>query len=199
CCALIRSPMCYTSLGWPVLVLHLLIDTRCDHRDRRSLGATTEAGAEEPSGHALPEGEVFTGTVSIPDGRAHATHVGCRRDWKMRRIYYTSMGLSLFPTVAFAQTKFPAGAPGLWYMHVAVVVCGLFLAAYWAVEAFSRPSVTLGEIPTLPKYMTRRTQYRWGVLTFTILSVLLYALVAYLHREVLPLIKIYNADLYETF
>jgi hypothetical protein len=117
----------------------------------------------------------------------------------MRRIYYTSMGLSLFPTVAFAQTDIPAGAPGLWYMHVAVVVCGLFLAAYWAVEAFSRPSVTLGEIPTLPKYMTRSTQYRLGVLTFTILSVLLYALVAYLHREVLPLIKIYNADLYETF
>jgi len=51
----------------------------------------------------------------------------------------------------------------------------------------------------LPKYMTRSTQYRLGVLTFATLSVLLYALVAYLHREALPLIKIYNADLYETF
>ena len=47
--------------------------------------------------------------------------------------------------------------------------------------------------------MTRSTQYRLGVLTFATLSMLLYGLVAYLHREALPLIKIYNASLYEAF
>jgi len=112
-----------------------------------------------------------------------------------------SLSLALLlsgPTaVAAAETVTSQETPDLVYVHLVLFLCGLLLAAYWAVEAFSRASVTLGDLPTLPKYMTRANQYTVGLLAFTVIAMGLYALAAYLHRQVIPAISIFFPQLYE--
>lgn len=123
----------------------------------------------------------------------------------MHKVLYTGIGLSLFPTIACVATAASQVAPGdmptggIGNAHLVVLCFGLFLAGYWAVEAFSRPSVKLGAIPTPPKYMTRSTQYVLGVVMFTAISMLLYAVVAYLHREALPVIRYFIPEVYKQF
>jgi hypothetical protein len=123
----------------------------------------------------------------------------------MHKVLYTGIGLSLIPTIACAATAASQVVPGGMHLetiggaHLVILCFGLFLAGYWAVEAFSRPSVTLGEIPTLPKYMTRSAQYMLGVVTFTAISMLLYSVVAYLHREALPIIQYFIPEVYKHF
>jgi hypothetical protein len=126
------------------------------------------------------------------------THAACGGRCQMRMILHTAIGLSLVPTIACAATDASPDAEFLGHAaHVAILGCGLFLAGYWAMEAFSRPSVTLGDMPTAAKYMTRSTQYGLGVLTFTAIPMLLYAVVAYLHQQALPIIQPIIPELYK--
>src|SRR5215813_2192555 len=100
--------------------------------------------------------------------KGHGPHAACGRRCQMRRSLYAAIGLCLVPTIASAATDASLEARLLGQAaHFTILVFGLFLAGYWAVEAFGRPSVKLGEMPTAPKYMTRNTQYGLGVLTFT--------------------------------
>jgi hypothetical protein len=116
----------------------------------------------------------------------------------MRRQILSAALLFSGPTaVAAAETVTSQETPDLVYVHLVLFLLGLLLAAYWAVEAFSRASVTLGDLPTLPKYMTRANQYTVGLLAFTVIAMCLYALAAYLHRQVIPAISIFFPQLYE--
>ena len=117
----------------------------------------------------------------------------------MRQSLSVALLLSGFPAVAGAGTVAASETPGLVFVHVVLFLLGLLLAAYWAVEAFSRASVTLGDIPTLPKYMTRANQYMIGLLAFTVIAMILYALAAYLHKQVIPAISMFFPQLYEPF
>jgi hypothetical protein len=117
----------------------------------------------------------------------------------MRQTLSLALLLSSSTAVAAAETVANSETSDLVYVHIVLFILGLLLAAYWAVEAFSRASVTLGDIPTLPRYMTRANQYMVGLLAFTVIAVILYALAAYLHKQVIPAISMFFPQLYEPF
>jgi hypothetical protein len=52
-------------------------------------------------------------------------------------------------------------------------------------------------VRALPKYMTRANQYMVGLLAFSVIAMGLYALAAYLHKQVIPAINIFFPQLYE--
>ena len=64
------------------------------------------------------------------------------------------------------------------------------LAAYSAHGAFESPTATLGEGPAPPKYMTQPRQYRMGEAAFISICLLVYGLIVWYYRELLPIIDI---------
>jgi hypothetical protein len=62
-------------------------------------------------------------------------------------------------------------------------------AGYWAYEGFDTPPIKLGDGPTLPRYMTQPSQYRLGVIAYVGVCLLVYALIAYFHKPLLPLVR----------
>ena len=86
-------------------------------------------------------------------------------------------------------------ATPLYYAHVAVLLCGLFYSAVVAAKAFGR-RVTFEDLPTFPRYMTRRSQYLAGLSCFTFVSMLIFFLLVYLNKEVTPVISLFDQDLY---
>jgi hypothetical protein len=69
-------------------------------------------------------------------------------------------------------------------VHWIITVLGTFLAARWALEAFNRPTVPIADVPTFPRYMTSRIQYRLGSIIFVIFACGFFLLLVRLHREV---------------
>jgi hypothetical protein len=103
--------------------------------------------------------------------------------------------------------SFPASAqevsanhpdPFLYTAQAVLLILGMAFAGYWAYEAFDRPPIKLGDGPTLPRYMTQPTQYRLGVIAYVGVCLLVYALIAYFHKDLLPLVAVVTPELHQT-
>src|ERR1044071_9884621 len=100
---------------------------------------------------------------------------------------------------AAAQVLDPSHSDTFLYTaQTVLLIFGMAFAAYWAYEAFDAPPIKLGDGPTLPRYMTQPTQYRLGVLAYVGVCLLVYALIAYFHKPLLPLVRVLAPELYET-
>jgi hypothetical protein len=86
----------------------------------------------------------------------------------------------------------------LYTAQAALLVLGMAFTGYWAYQAFNAPPIRLGDGPTLPRYMTQPSQYRMGAIAFVVMCLLVYALIAYFHKEFLPLVATVAPELYQT-
>jgi hypothetical protein len=84
----------------------------------------------------------------------------------------------------------------LYTAQAVLLILGMAFTGYWAYEAFNAPPIRLGDGPTLPRYMTQPSQYRMGAIAFVVMCLLVYALIAYFHKEFLPLVGIVAPELY---
>jgi ABC-type amino acid transport substrate-binding protein len=75
---------------------------------------------------------------------------------------------------------------------------GMAFAGYWAYQAFDRPPIKLGDGPALPRYMTQPSQYRLGVIVFVGTCLLVYSLIAYFNKQLLPIVGAINPELQNT-
>jgi ABC-type amino acid transport substrate-binding protein len=75
---------------------------------------------------------------------------------------------------------------------------GMAFAGYWAYQAFDTPPIELGDGPALPRYMTQPSQYRLGVIVFVGTCLLVYSLIAYFHKQLLPIVGAINPELQHT-
>lgn len=76
-----------------------------------------------------------------------------------------------------------------------LLTLGAFFVVFSAYQAFDTPPIKLGDGPTLPRYMTQPSQYRLGVIAFVGTCLLVYALIFYFHRELLPIVGAINPEL----
>ncbi|MDR3530793.1 MAG: hypothetical protein P4L90_09600 [Rhodopila sp.] len=86
----------------------------------------------------------------------------------------------------------------LYPARTALLMLGMAFTGYWAYEAFNEPPIRLDDGPTLPRYMTQPNQYRLGSIAFVGMCLLVYSLIAYFHKEFLPIVGIVAPDLYQT-
>ena len=80
--------------------------------------------------------------------------------------------------------------------HWAITVLGIAVAARLAVQAFGR-AVPVAEVPTFPRYMTSRAQYRLGCWIFVIFACSFFWLLVHEHRQVIevaPLLGVIPAN-----
>src|SRR5713226_6730219 len=106
-------------------------------------------------------------------------------------------GTFSFP--ASAQNVGASQSDAFLYMaQAALLLLGMAFAGYWAYEAFDTPPIKLGDGPALPRYMTQPNQYRLGVIAYVGVCLLVYALIAYFHKELLPLVRALSPELHET-
>src|SRR5438874_10985544 len=117
---------------------------------------------------------------------------------------FRRLSVMLLVSVVFA---FPAVAQALDPVHpdtflytaqTVLLILGMAFAGYWAYEAFDAPPIKLRDGPTLPRYMTQPTQYRLGVLAYVGVRLLGYALIAYFHKPLLPILRVLAPELYDT-
>src|SRR5262245_30636980 len=108
----------------------------------------------------------------------------------LQRIALMLLAGGTFSPTAAAQTAGVSAQPDtvLYAAQAALLLLGMAFAAYWAYEAFDTPPIKLGDGPTLPRYMTQPTQYRLGVIAYVGVCLLVYVLIAYFHRDLLPLV-----------
>ena len=85
----------------------------------------------------------------------------------------------------------------IWGSQAVILLFGLLFSGYFAYQAFNKPAITLGEWPTDPRYMARRNQFRAGASLFVFVSLLLYIIIAFFHKELLPILKLYDEDLFK--
>jgi hypothetical protein len=118
----------------------------------------------------------------------------------MVRKIWLAVLLSGAMTVRAAAQDASAAAPDniLYTAQAVLLILGMAFTGYWAYEAFNAPPIRLGDGPTLPRYMTQPSQYRMGAIAFVVMCLLVYALIAYFHREFLPLVGIVAPELYRT-
>ena len=114
------------------------------------------------------------------------------------------LGLMLLVTGGFSlpavAQNASTGQPDafLYTAQAALLLLGMAFAGYWAYAAFDTPPIKLGDGPTLPRYMTQPAQYRLGVLVYVGACLMVYALIAYFHRDLLPLVGALMPELYQT-
>ena len=70
--------------------------------------------------------------------------------------------------------------------HWAITLLGLAVAGRLAWQAFGR-AVSISEVPTFPRYMTSRQQYRLGSFVFVLFSCSIFLLLVHEHRDVIAL------------
>jgi hypothetical protein len=85
----------------------------------------------------------------------------------------------------------------LYPAQTAILLLGALFTLLWAYQAFNTPPIRLGDGPTLPRYMTQPTQYRLGAIGFAVACLVIYALIAYYHQELFPVVKYISVPLYE--
>jgi hypothetical protein len=68
--------------------------------------------------------------------------------------------------------------------QLAVTLLGIVVAARLASDAFARRPVPVADVPTFPRYMTSRIQYRLGSWLFIGFACGFFLLLVYLHRDV---------------
>jgi hypothetical protein len=105
----------------------------------------------------------------------------------MARIVLGIIAFVFVPIQAFAdqggdtaRELFPSLA------HWAITLLGLVVAARLAWQAFGR-AVTIAEVPTFPRYMTSRQQYRLGSFVFVLFSCGFFLLLIHENRDVIAL------------
>jgi len=86
----------------------------------------------------------------------------------------------------------------LYTAQAVLLLLGMAFAGYWAFEAFDTPPIKLGDGPTLPRYMTQPAQYRLGVIVYVGACLIVYTLIAYFHRDLLPLVGAVMPELHKT-
>jgi hypothetical protein len=68
--------------------------------------------------------------------------------------------------------------------HWTITLLGIVVAARWAIQAFGR-AVPVADVPTFPRYMTSRRQYRLGNWIFVIFACSFFLLLVHEHRQVI--------------
>ena len=113
-------------------------------------------------------------------------------------------GISLLVACApaLAQQGEPAAdvLPSLsapWLAHLAITLIGMMFAVRLALEAFARRSVSLADIPTVPRYLTSPQQYRLGSWMFVIFACGFFLLLVYEHRQVVEVAVVFQKELPE--
>ena len=117
----------------------------------------------------------------------------------LQRFALMVLGTGAFSLPAAAQNVGASQTDAFLYTaQAALLLLGMAFAGYWAYEGFDTPPIKLGDGPTLPRYMTQPAQYRLGVIAYVGACLLIYALIAYFHRDLLPLVGAVMPELYKT-
>jgi len=82
-----------------------------------------------------------------------------------------------------------------WLAHLAITLIGMMFAVRLALEAFARRSVSLADIPTVPRYLTSPQQYRLGSWMFVIFACGFFLLLVYEHRQVVEVAVVFQKEL----
>jgi hypothetical protein len=109
----------------------------------------------------------------------------------MTKAIWIAVLACLLPTLAFADDGPTVYIP---YADWITFALALMIIAWWSNEAFDRPSLKLAGYPTYPRYMTRPNQYHLGKILFVLLSLLIYALMAYYHKDLPRIIGAINPE-----
>jgi hypothetical protein len=105
-----------------------------------------------------------------------------------KRVYLTAI-LTIGSIIPALAGDYGSGAlasmidPG----QIALLLCAMAIAAYYAREAFDTPPIKLGDGPTLPRYMTQPRQYRLAVIAYIVICLAFYDLGTYFFKDLLPL------------
>ena len=117
----------------------------------------------------------------------------------LQRFALMLLGAGAFSLPAAAQNVGASQTDAFLYTaQAALLLLGMAFAGYWAYEAFDSPPIKLGDGPTLPRYMTQPAQYRLGVIAYVGACLMVYTLIAYFHRDLLPLVGAVMPELYKT-
>jgi len=117
----------------------------------------------------------------------------------MVRALLSGISLLVACAPALAQQAEPAAdmLPSLsapWLAHLAITLIGMMFAVRLALEAFARRSVSLADIPTVPRYLTSPQQYRLGSWMFVIFACGFFLLLVYEHRQVVEVAVVFQKD-----
>lgn len=104
----------------------------------------------------------------------------------MFRIILAIIASVFVPTLAFADQGNDTASDMFPFAHWAITLLGMIVAARLAWQAFGR-AVTISEVPTFPRYMTSRQQYRLGSLVFVLFSCGFFLLLVQENRDVIAL------------
>lgn len=81
------------------------------------------------------------------------------------------------------------------WAHWAITFFGLAVAMRLALTAFDRRPVSVADVPTFPRYMTSRSQYRLGSWVFVIFACGFFLLLVREHRQVISTVSLLQASL----
>jgi hypothetical protein len=115
-----------------------------------------------------------------------------------QRLSVILLAIGTFSLPAAAEVNANQPDPFLYTAQIVLLILGMAFAGYWAYEAFDTQPIKLGDGPTLPRYMTQPSQFRLGVIAYVGACLLVYALIAYFHKELLPLVRAVAPDLHKT-
>src|SRR6516164_7078168 len=120
----------------------------------------------------------------------------------MVRALLSGISLLVACAPALAQQGEPAAdvlpsLSALWLAHLAITLIGMMFAVRLALEAFARRSVSLADIPTVPRYLTSPQQYRLGSWMFVIFACGFFLLLVYEHRQVVEVAGVFQKELPE--
>ena len=77
-------------------------------------------------------------------------------------------------------------------IQLAITLLGVVVAARLASDAFARRAVPVADVPTFPRYMTSRQQYRLGSLVFVTIACGFFLLLVYEHRQVVDVASLFD-------
>src|SRR6516225_10950787 len=116
----------------------------------------------------------------------------------MVRALLSGISLLVVCAPALAQQGEPAAdMPSLsvpWLTHLAITLIGMMFAVRLALEAFDRRSLSVADVPTVPRYMTSPQQYRLGSWMFVIFACGFFLLLVYEHRQVVEVAVVFQKD-----
>ncbi|MFY9696764.1 MAG: hypothetical protein WAK34_00305, partial [Rhodoplanes sp.] len=81
------------------------------------------------------------------------------------------------------------------WAYLAITFFGLAVAMRLALTAFDRRPVSVADVPTFPRYMTSRSQYRLGSWVFVIFACGFFLLLVREHRQVISTVSLLQASL----
>jgi hypothetical protein len=93
-------------------------------------------------------------------------------------------------------TAWAAEGPADFIPYPDWVIFGLALVvtSWWSLQAFDRPILDLGGVPTFPRYMTRGSQFKRARVLFLLVCLGIYALLVRYHKDLPELIKAVKSD-----